>query len=300
MSIPIVRTVTELRARLELARSQQKKIAVIPTMGALHEGHLSLVAEGSRRAEIVVVTIFVNPTQFGPGEDFERYPRNLEKDTELAGSAGGTIIFAPNRAEMYPEGEQTRVSVSPLSLGLCGKNRPKHFEGVATVVAKLFNAVGSGTYLFGTKDYQQWRLIERMARDLLFPVEIVGMPIVREPGGLAMSSRNAFLTPEDRIRALAIPRALQAALALYKTGERDALKLVKMTSSLMEEAGIIVDYVEAREPKTLNELELVPQGGSLLIAVAGRLGETRLIDNLVLSAKTAHLPQLSSLDRNNE
>ena len=250
-------------------------------MGALHEGHLSLIREAARLAEEVVVTIFVNPTQFGPGEDFERYPRNLEGDTHLAESAGATLIFAPSVLEMYPQGEQTRVRVADLSRGLCGESRPGHFEGVATIVAKLFNAVGPGTYIFGQKDYQQWRLIEQMARDLLFPAEVVGMPIVREADGMARSSRNVYLKPEERSRALALACSLQGAIKAYRGGVRDSGRLIEGVQAALVEH-VRVDYVEARDPSSL--VPIVGNfEGSLLLAVAGYVGNTRLIDNVVLS-----------------
>lgn len=273
-------SVAELRADLDEQRTRGRTVAVVPTMGALHEGHLSLVREAARRADEVVVTIFVNPTQFGPGEDFDRYPRDLEADTRLADSAGASIIFAPPIQEMYPPGEQTRVQVSKLSRGLCGMSRPGHFEGVATVVAKLFNAVGAGTYFFGTKDYQQWRLVRQMACDLLFPVHVVGMPIVRERDGVALSSRNAYLQPDERIRARVLSLSLQSAISSYRDGERDARAIVERVRAMMK-TRLEVDYVEARDPVTLETVD-GPFEGELLIAVAGYLGKTRLIDNVVL------------------
>lgn len=281
MTSRIRTSVAELRADLDGSRLQGCRIAVVPTMGALHEGHLSLIREAAQRAEEVVVTIFVNPTQFGPNEDFERYPRNLEGDARLAESAGATVIFAPPASEMYPTGEQTRVRVAGLSRGLCGESRPGHFEGVATVVAKLFNAVGPGTYIFGQKDYQQWRLIERMVKDLLFPVEVVGMPIVREFDGIALSSRNAYLKPEERSRALALPRSLQGAIEAYRSGVRDSDRLVEGARAELSK-GVRVDYVQARDPSSLEPI-LGNFEGEILVAVAGYLGETRLIDNVVLS-----------------
>lgn len=281
--------VTDLRAHLDKARALGRRVSVVPTMGALHEGHLSLIREAAQRGEEVVVTIFVNPTQFGPGEDFERYPRNLQSDKRLAESAGATLIFAPPTSEMYPEGEQTRVRVTGLSRGLCGASRPGHFEGVATVVAKLFNAVGPGTYIFGRKDYQQWRLIEQMARDLLFPVEVVGMPIVREPDGIALSSRNAYLTPAERFRALALARSLQGAVEAYRQGVRDGDRLVEEVRAQLSK-DVEIDYVEARDPSSLERV--VGNGeGAILLAVAAYVGETRLIDNVVLSPTVGDILQ---------
>jgi pantoate--beta-alanine ligase len=256
-------------------------------MGALHEGHLSLVSAARRLADLVVVTIFVNPTQFGPGEDFDRYPRSLERDTELSEGVGAHVIFAPAVEEMYPAGEQTRVTVSQFSEGMCGVSRPGHFVGVATIVAKLFHACGEATYVFGQKDYQQWRLIERMARDLLFPVSVVGAPTVREADGLAMSSRNAYLKPDERERATVIPQALQAALDAYRAGERDSDVLRRNLREMMEQ-GLAVDYIETRDPYTWEEVHGKFER-PILIGVAGKLGKTRLIDNVVLTGDTADI-----------
>lgn len=287
MTARIQTSVLELRNELDEVRAGGRRVGVVPTMGALHEGHLSLIREAARRAEEVVVTIFVNPTQFGPNEDFERYPRDLENDTKRAESAGATIIFAPPVAEMYPSGEQTRVRVVGLSRGLCGESRPGHFEGVATVVAKLFNAVGPGCYIFGQKDFQQWRLIEQMARDLLFPVEIVGMPIVREPDGMALSSRNAYLKPGERLRALTLARSLQHAIEAYRSGVRDSGRLVDGVSAELAK-DVRVDYVEIRDPSSLDPI-VGEFSGPVLLAVAGYVGSTRLIDNVVLCSTVADI-----------
>lgn len=273
-------SVTDLRRDLDEVRARGRSVGVVPTMGALHEGHLSLIREAKRRCDEAVVSIFVNPTQFGPNEDFERYPRNLEADTRLAESAGATVIFAPEVQEMYPRGEQTRVRVTGLSDGLCGASRPGHFEGVATVVTKLFNAIGPGIYVFGKKDYQQWRIIEQMARDLLFPVEVVGMPIVREHDGMALSSRNAYLKPEERVRALCLARALQGAISSYRNGVRDSRLLIEQVRVALSD--VRVDYVEARDASSLGSVTREFEK-PLLLAVAAFLGETRLIDNVVLA-----------------
>src|SRR5450432_3218578 len=189
-------------------------------MGALHAGHLSLVREARARADVVAVTIFVNPTQFGPSEDFARYPRRLDRDLELCREAGVSHVFAPEASEMYPAGERTRVHVSELTASLCGPHRPGHFDGVTTIVSKLFAVAGACVAVFGRKDYQQLKVIERMTRDLLLPVEIVGLKTLRDTDGLALSSRNAYLTLEERARALAIPRALSAAVSAFASGER--------------------------------------------------------------------------------
>lgn len=292
MSAAIIRTVRELRNYLESQRQSGLRIAAVPTMGALHEGHLSLVREAARRGDVVVVTIFVNPTQFGPGEDFERYPRTLESDARLAESAGATVIFAPEVKEMYPEGEQTRVRVPGLSEGMCGASRPTHFEGVATIVAKIFHVVGEATYCFGRKDYQQLRVIERLAIDLLFPVEVVGCPIVRELDGLAMSSRNVYLSAEERSRALAIVRSLQAALESFRTTKSSVSALIEQTTQGLSSAGLEVDYVEIRDALSLQECaKTEPVQSPAVLAIAVRLGGTRLIDNVVLDASTPDLVQ---------
>ncbi len=285
--------VASLREFLESVRADGKSIAVVPTMGALHEGHLSLVREGVSRADVVVVTIFVNPTQFGPHEDFERYPRDLSGDSALAWGAGAQVIFAPPVSEMYPVGEQTRVRVQGVSQGLCGSTRPGHFDGVATVVSKLFNVVGAGVYIFGKKDYQQWRLIERLAKDLLFPVEVIGVPTFREKDGLAMSSRNRFLSTSERQRATSISRGLQATLHSYQGGEKRPERLLEIALKFLEDAKLSPDYVELCNPDTLAKVE-VPTDDPYLLAVAARLGETRLIDNIVLSPLTKDIVQLPS------
>jgi pantoate--beta-alanine ligase len=250
-------------------------------MGALHEGHLSLVREAARRADEVVVTIFVNPTQFGPDEDLNQYPRNLAQDLLLSESAGATLVFAPPVSEMYPEGEQTRIRVTQLDEGMCGRSRPHHFEGVTTVVSKLFNAVGPGVYLFGKKDYQQWRVIERMALDLDMPVDVLGCPIVREADGLALSSRNRYLDPAQRTRATALYRGLRAAEAAFVAGERDVATLEALARAPLAEAFDAIDYVRLADARLLGPLSGRIAGPAVLL-MAARLGNTRLIDNLEL------------------
>lgn len=289
MSAVVISRVKDLRAHLSSqgiagpSADRRRSVGVVPTMGALHEGHLSLVREAAARCEQVVVTIFVNPTQFGPNEDFDRYPRQLEADAEMARTAGATVIFAPPTEEMYPEGEQTRVRVSGLSQGLCGGVRPGHFDGVATIVTKLMNAVGPGIYFFGQKDYQQWRLIERLARDLMFDVEVVGLPIVRENDGLAMSSRNAYLSPEERNRALSLARGLARATQSFDSGVRQVDQLLALVREEMKSAAIDIEYVELRDARDL--VEITEEGTApppWVLAVAGRAGATRLIDNVIL------------------
>jgi pantoate--beta-alanine ligase len=253
-------------------------------MGALHEGHLSLVRKAASENDEVLVTVFVNPTQFGPGEDFSRYPRDLKQDSALACSAGASLLFAPSSAEMYPDGEETRVLLPRISQGLCGDFRPGHFDGVATVVSKFFNALGEGTYYFGQKDYQQWRLIERLAQDLLFPVTVVGLPTVRDSDGLAMSSRNQFLSNEERQIALQVPRALQAALDIFRSGERRPSFFERKMAEVLIQRPVQLQYAQLRHAQHLTSL---PDAFSepAVAAIAVLVGKTRLIDNLVLASE---------------
>jgi len=263
------------------ARENGLRVAFVPTMGYLHDGHASLMREGRRRGELLVASIFVNPAQFGAGEDFESYPRDLERDSALAAGAGVDIIFAPSAREMYPAGYQTWVDVERLSLPLCGANRPGHFRGVTTVVAKLFNAVLPHVALFGRKDYQQLAVIRRMVADLNFPVEIVGMPIVREADGLAMSSRNAYLSPEERGSALCLSRAIIRARELYRQGIVRVDELREESRKIMaDEPAVVIEYLEFRDGETLEEVTTA--GSRTLLALAVRIGTTRLIDNCIL------------------
>jgi pantoate--beta-alanine ligase len=290
MSAPeIKRTVAEFRAACDAARAGGSRLGFVPTMGALHPGHLRLVEVARRHAERVVVSIFVNPTQFGPNEDFARYPRNLERDVESLASAGADLVFAPETpAEVYPPGEQTRVTVAVLGDHLCGPFRPGHFQGVATVVAKLFAMVGPCTAVFGRKDYQQLKIVERLARDLLLPVTVVGEPTVRDSDGLALSSRNAYLSAAERERALAIPRALAAAAAAFGAGERRAGALIEPVRAALAAAQLRVDYADVAEPDLLVPFEATAVVGErALLALAAFCGTTRLIDNLVLGEDVA-------------
>jgi pantoate--beta-alanine ligase len=249
-------------------------------MGALHEGHLRLIDEAKRRADLIVVTIFVNPLQFAPGEDFDRYPRTLENDLSGCRTREVDLVFVPERDSIYPAGFQTRVSVGELTKPLEGEHRPAHFDGVTTVVTKLFNLAGPCTAVFGRKDYQQWKILSRMTRDLDMPVEVVGYPIVREPDGLAFSSRNRYLSTSERQRALGIVSGLRRAYDAWHAGERGAQKLLSIATGPVEADFDRVDYVAAVDPDTLT-----PPGEGptrLLIAAAAYLGTTRLIDNVVL------------------
>ncbi len=259
-------------------------------MGALHEGHLSLVRRAAELADDVVVTIFVNPTQFGPNEDLAKYPRTLERDVEGAMRAGATCIFAPPIEEMYPPGERTRVSVSGLTDHLCGASRPGHFTGVATIVTKIFALVGASTAVFGRKDYQQVKVIERMTRDLMLPVRVVAEPTVRESDGLALSSRNRYLSDNWRGRALSIVRALDEAARLHARGERSAGVFRQRVREKLEAAGLRVDYVELADPDELDPIADGEQVGErVLLAIAAFADSTRLIDNLVLGEDLAPL-----------
>jgi pantoate--beta-alanine ligase len=274
--IEMVRTAAELAAKVSLLR-RGKSLALVPTMGALHEGHLSLMREGCKRCGVCATSIFVNPTQFGPNEDLAAYPKDERGDLEKCASAGVDLVFAPEPAEIYPHGYQTFVEVTELSQGLCGASRPGHFRGVATVVAKLFNLFKPEVALFGEKDWQQLQVIRRLNRDLGFGIEIVGMPIVRERDGLAMSSRNAYLSPQERQRALGLSRALKAASCLCASGERCAAKLVEAASAELRAVDARIDYVALLEPSSLKPLEAIEGPARMLIAA--RVGRTRLIDN---------------------
>ena len=260
------------------ARAEGKSIAFVPTMGFLHAGHISLLEEGRQRADLLVLSIFVNPTQFGQGEDFEDYPRNLQRDSELAEAAGVDIIFAPVASAMYPKDYLSYVDVEGITEVLCGASRPGHFRGVTTVVNKLFNLVQPNTALFGNKDFQQLAVIRRMVLDLNMPIEIVGMPIFREQDGLAMSSRNVYLSAEQRQQALVLSQSLAAAKELVSVGDLDCAEIIatlKETISAQSEARI--DYIKICHQLTLEEQSVVDVDSVLLLAVF--IGNTRLIDN---------------------
>jgi pantoate--beta-alanine ligase len=283
--VKLARAKAELRSLLDFARREGGSIGLVPTMGALHEGHLSLLRAAREECDLVVMSLFVNPTQFGPGEDFERYPRDRRRDLELAAEAGADVVYAPPLEEVYPEGFTTAVEVSGLTEVLCGDPRrrgPGHFRGVTTVVAKLFNTVAPDVAYFGQKDAQQVAVIRRMARDLDFPVRIAALPIVREPDGLAMSSRNAYLDPRERQRAAAIHRGLRAVAAAAR--ERPLPDALAAGRAELVAAGIEPEYLEARDP---DDLEPVGSLGErpVLVAVAARVGRARLIDNLIIDPR---------------
>lgn len=269
----------------KLRRDQDRTIGLVPTMGALHDGHLSLVREARRMCDVVVVSVFVNPTQFSPGEDFERYPRDLTKDTALLTDYNVDYIFAPSPEEMYPKGFSTYVTVEGLSDQMEGVARPGHFRGVATVVTVLLNIVHPDFAFFGQKDAQQTLVVKRLVRDLSLESEIVVLPTVREPSGLALSSRNAYLNDEERQSASIIYKALTRAESAYAEGERNATKISGIVRSTVEtDPRATIDYISVSDADTLEKVEKM-NDRAVLIAVAVRFGKTRLIDNIVLNRK---------------
>lgn len=280
MAALLLKTVEEARAWSEAARGPGR-LALVPTMGFLHQGHLALMRQARERASRVAVSIFVNPTQFGPKEDFTRYPRDLEGDLAKCASVGVEAVFAPEEWEVYPEGFQTFVEVAEVSRGLCGERRAGHFRGVATVVTKLFCTFRPQLALFGEKDYQQLQVIRALARDLDLGVEVLGVPTVREPDGLALSSRNAYLSAEDRKRALAIYRGMCRARELVAQGVHEVRELVSTVRAQLEDAGLRQDYVEIVDAQTLRGLTTVGDRPARVM-VAAYAGSTRLIDNLSL------------------
>src|SRR6266849_9090138 len=277
----ICSTIPEARAARRDARSGRKRLGLVPTMGALHEGHLSLVRAAKARCDAVAVSIFVNPTQFGPTEDLSKYPRQFDRDCRLLEKEGVDILFAPPVEEIYPNGAVTWVLVEGLSEKLDGRSRPGHFRGVTTIVAKLFHILEPEAAFFGQKDAAQLAVIRRMVQELNFRVEIVACPIVREPDGLAMSSRNAYLNPEERGRALVLQRSLQRAQQEFQAGERMAAKLISAAKEVLaREPHVALDYLEIVDPDTLDPVERISQ--TTLVAVAAYIGSTRLIDNIVI------------------
>ena len=272
----------------KLRREEDKTIGLVPTMGALHDGHLSLVREARRMCDVVVVSVFVNPTQFGPGEDFERYPRDLTKDTTLLADYNVDYIFAPSVEEIYPKGFSTYVTVEGLSDQLEGVARPGHFRGVATVLAVLFNTVRPDFAYFGQKDAQQALVVRRMVRDLAFDIEVVVLPTVREDSGLALSSRNNYLSADDRRAAPVIYRALAHAKEAYAEGERNARRLADAVRAQVEaEPRARLQYVSVTDADTMEKLDHIPEDRPVLIAVAAHVGNTRLIDNVVIQPARA-------------
>lgn len=279
-----MRIISSIKQMQEFCRRQRQKgkvIALVPTMGYLHEGHLSLMEEGRRRADLLIISIFVNPTQFGKGEDYQEYPRDLECDKGLARKVGVDVIFAPETSLMYPSGYQTWVEVTEVTKNLCGASRPGHFSGVTTVVAKLFNISKPHIALFGEKDFQQLVAIKRMVADLNFDIEIVGMPTVREEDGLALSSRNTYLSTQERTAALSLSRSLRRARGFITSGERSAPRIIRAVKAIVGREKLIdIDYIKICDVESLKELRKIDQRAVLALAV--RLGKIRLIDNCIL------------------
>lgn len=282
----VVKTVAELQAIVKEAKKSGRTIGLVPTMGALHEGHASLIRAAHAENDFTIVSDFVNPTQFGPAEDLDAYPRTLDHDCELAGAMGADVLFAPSPKEMYPSKDMTWVEVTGnITKVLCGRTRPIHFRGVATVVSKLFNLAQPDKAYFGQKDAQQAQVLKRMVKDLFFPLEIRVMPIVREEDGLAKSSRNVYLSPEERKAAVILSKALKKAEAAFAAGERSSAKLMALTTEMiLAEPMSNIDYVEMYQLPELTEAEAEITTDHLL-AVAVKFGTTRLIDNVVLAVK---------------
>ncbi len=287
MTVEVVRTVADLRAALEPARRDGDIVGLVPTMGALHAGHVSLISEARRRSDLVVMSLFVNPAQFGEGEDLDSYPRDEARDVAMAAEAGTGLVFAPSAEEVYPAGFSTHVAVGGLTDVLCGdpeRRGAEHFRGVTTVVAKLLNMTRPDFVFFGQKDAQQAIVVERMVRDLDFATEVVVVPTVREADGLALSSRNAYLDPDERERAAALNRALEAACAARSEGVDDALEAA---NAVLRDAGIEPEYLEARYADDLESAQSF-NGRPVLVAVAARVGRARLIDNVLIKPSKEH------------
>ena len=295
MSVAVLRAPGAFRALCDDARRAGHRVGFVPTMGALHDGHLALAREARARVGadgLVAVSVFVNPTQFAPNEDLAKYPRELDADVARCAAAGVDAVFAPSAEDMYPAGDQTRVRVPDVAAPLEGAFRPTHFEGVATVVTKLLNAAGPCVAVFGRKDYQQYRVIARMVRDLLVPAEVVGHRTVREADGLAMSSRNRYLSAVDRARAAAIPAALARSQRAWESGARDVEALRALAEDHLRGAVDSVDYVSLRDADDLSALPpTLPEGARAVLAVAVRVGATRLIDNVVLGEDPSPTPR---------
>jgi pantoate--beta-alanine ligase len=281
-SIEIITTVKEMQVRSDKKRSQGKTIVFVPTMGFLHAGHLSLIREGKKYGDDIVVSIFVNPAQFGPGEDLATYPRNFERDLKLLKKEGVNAVFAPDAVEIYGEKFQTYVELEKLPNHLCGLSRPVFFKGVATVVTKLFNIVKPHVTIFGQKDYQQLTVIRQMVCDLNFDITVVGAPTVRESDGLAMSSRNTYLTPDQRMSALSLNISLKKAQTLVENGLQDAAKIIDAAAKLIRShPETEIDYITICDPETLDDMKTIDKPA--LMALAVKIGKARLIDNMILN-----------------
>jgi len=282
LAIEVINTTKRMRDRSDRMHRQGKRIAFVPTMGFLHEGHLSLMRKGRELGDDLAISIFVNPTQFGPGEDLDAYPRDLDRDLALAEKEQVDVVFTPDNTELYTEKFQTYVNLEKLPNHLCGISRPIHFKGVATVVAKLFNIVKPHVAIFGEKDYQQLVIIRQMVRDLDFDIEIVGAPIVREPDGLAMSSRNSYLSTEQRFSALSLYKSLIKARELVENGITDAAQIIDAASTVIKShKETRIDYIAICDPETLVDITSVDR--PVLMALAVKVGKIRLIDNMALN-----------------
>lgn len=276
----VISDIAKTRTYIRKVKRDGKTIGFVPTMGYLHEGHLSLIREARKNEDVVVISIFVNPTQFRPGEDYKRYPRDMERDKRLARGAGVDLIFTPTAAQMYPEGYHSYVNVEEITEPLCGRFRPGHFKGVATVCCKLFNIVEPDVAYFGQKDAQQAIVIKRMVRDLNMDFVIKVLPIVREEDGLAISSRNTYLSPKERMDALCLYESLEEARRMIKAGQRDAKKIVQKMRQIITPRASRIDYISIIDTQELKEVEKI--SGEVLIALAAWIGKTRLIDNMIV------------------
>ena len=282
----IVNKISAMQAMTAELRSKQRKIAFVPTMGYLHEGHLELMRVAKANADCLIISIFVNPAQFGENEDIDIYPRDIEGDSKKAKNVGVDILFFPDVREIYPQGYQTKIKITELSQHLCGISRPGHFDGVATIVAKLFNIVKPHTAIFGEKDWQQLQIIRRMVTDLNMDIEIIGVPIFREPDGLALSSRNSYLSPEERVSALCLKGALNIAKSMVVDGERKSSKILDaMTEYIVGHPFTKIDYIAICDSETLHYVDAIADN-PVLLALAVFIGKTRLIDNAVITPKT--------------
>ncbi len=281
IAVEIIKTVKEMQKHSDRSRLSGKTIVLVPTMGFFHEGHLSLMRKGRKIGDDLVVSIFVNPAQFAPGEDFESYPRAFERDIGLAAKEGADVIFVPDEKELYPDGFQTYINLEELPKHLCGISRPVFFRGVATVVSKLFNIVKPDIAIFGQKDYQQVVVIRRMVKDMNFDIEIVDVPTFREPDGLAMSSRNSYLTDKERDYARSLFKSLKTAQTLLKDRTNDASKIIGAASRIIESCPeTVIDYISIFDPETLVDMKTIDRPAQMALAV--KIGKTRLIDNMRL------------------
>lgn len=277
----LAKTINSIKSIVKTARRAGKKIGLVPTMGALHIGHISLIKAAKKKCDFVVVSIFVNPTQFGPNEDFNKYPRPIKADSEICRKAGVDAVFAPEAKQMYPSRNLAWVDVEKITAPLCGKSRPGHFRGVATVCTKLFNIVESDVAFFGQKDAQQVAVIQQMVLDLNMPLKIIVCPTVREPDGLAVSSRNQYLNAQDRLDAAYVYKSLQRCRELFESGVTNTSKIIaQIKKVLQQKSSIKIEYISIVDAKTLEDIDRIT--GNTLVAVAVRLGQTRLIDNILL------------------